>query len=292
PKLPYNGLHRAYNIGEGKLFRWEDFHLVKEITILDCEESANVSQGWLTKSNFNQLVTSKSSICIRATLDSNDNRSCGVFECVEEGCIKKFLSYHHLVNHLTVGKHIRKIEKFSLTDTEMKMYKTKIETIEQRMMVSLLLEMSSVSERCKIEHKLSSASEGHGLPPRRMMTRFTPLQHQFSIEKFDEGIRNGIRWKSEAVAEKMQETKFDEKFLFSVEECLTPKQIRSYFSRTKAKRQGLIESVHGDENDDTEAFLDNCAGEEAEERINLSECKRKVDPANEPSRSSTASAVQ
>ena len=57
------------------------------------------------------------------------------------------------------------------------------------------------------------------------------------LEKFDEGVRTSIRWKPKVLVTKRHELKVNGKFYFTASEFLTAGQIRSIFSREKAKRQ-------------------------------------------------------
>ena len=43
-------------------------------------------------------------------------KSSVLFECSEQGYIKKFLNYNSLVHHLATGNHVRKPEGHLLTD--------------------------------------------------------------------------------------------------------------------------------------------------------------------------------
>ena len=43
-------------------------------------------------------------------------KSSVLFECSEQGCIKKFWNYDNLVHYLATGNHVRKPEGHLLTD--------------------------------------------------------------------------------------------------------------------------------------------------------------------------------
>ncbi|CAF0747522.1 unnamed protein product [Didymodactylos carnosus] len=63
-------------------------------------------------------------------------------------------------------------------------------------------------------------------------------RNNISTNKFNDSITRGIRWKSEAVAFDIQQSKTNNgKFMFTVEKLMKPSQIRSFFSRLKCLRQ-------------------------------------------------------
>ena len=62
-------------------------------------------------------------------------------------------------------------------------------------------------------------------------------QTEFFLEKFDEGVRTSTRWKLEVLLSKMHQLKVNGKFYFTASKFLTAGQIRSFFSREKAKCQ-------------------------------------------------------
>jgi hypothetical protein len=88
------------------------------------------------------------------------------------------------------------------------------------------------------------------------------------VEKFDQGLRKGTdrkRWTPQEVATLIQNFKEDGKFWFSVDEFLKPSQIRSYFARLKAKRQGVKNTdLQTIEISDTDKAFKNYAAEEEE----------------------------
>ena len=80
-------------------------------------------------------------------------------------------------------------------------------------MVSLLLETSNIENTLEANEKFESPLiERLALLKETKSIRFNEKQTNFSLDKFEEGIRASIRWKSEALAQKMQELKSMESF--------------------------------------------------------------------------------
>ena len=79
-----------------------------------------------------------------------------LFECVEEGCVKKFVYQGNMIRQLAIGKHVRYTERLSFKDLGMQIYASKLERIGDREMISVLLEntaskSSSTSKRIILE---------------------------------------------------------------------------------------------------------------------------------------------
>ena len=83
-------------------------------------------------------------------------KSSVLFECNEEGCIKKFLKYSNLIQHLASRKHVRKPERYLLKDTAIRLYHSKLKYIENQEMVSLLLETSNIKNILEANEKYES----------------------------------------------------------------------------------------------------------------------------------------
>ena len=158
-----------------------------------------------------------------------------LFECYEEGCVKKFLYQGNLVNHLTVGKHQRLLERVSLQDTGMQIFASKLEKISHRELVSIVLE--NTTNFTKQTSHILNLTEGWALPKTRKFTRLTSKQIEYLVSKFNDDIKNNIRWKPGAVAAEMEHLKDKGVFVFSATELLKPSQIRSHFSRLKSSQK-------------------------------------------------------
>ncbi|CAF1432478.1 unnamed protein product, partial [Didymodactylos carnosus] len=82
-------------------------------------------------------------------------------------------------------------EKYSLADTAMKTYQSKLEKVDDRQMVYILLEMSTF-DKSQYEHT-PNLDQGWALPKPRIATKFTDKQKQYLTKAFNDGITRGIR---------------------------------------------------------------------------------------------------
>ncbi|CAF4621472.1 unnamed protein product, partial [Didymodactylos carnosus] len=132
-------VHRAWQIGDGKkLLKKDLLRQTPKISILDCVKSPYCND-WSNSKETTRPEASK-----EETENANDEPSNTiVYECNQEGCTQAFIRYQNFINHLLIGKHSIKEEKLNLTDAAMKTYHSKLETVDNRQMVSLLLEMST-----------------------------------------------------------------------------------------------------------------------------------------------------
>lgn len=95
-------------------------------------------------------------------------------------------------------------------------------------------------------------------------------------EKFDDGIKNNVRWKPEAVVAEMERLKDKGVFVFADDGLLKASQIRSYFSRLKSSRQKNL-NVKDCEEEDGEAFKEEQAIDEAVQRRQLRDKVHNID---------------
>ena len=91
--------------------------------------------------------------------------------------------------------------------------------------------------------------QGWALQSTKKATRFNAKQKGYLDEKFKIGEQSGHKADPAQVAKDMQHAKHeDSNRRFTVDEFLTPRQIKSYFSRAAAKlRQGSREGEDADE---------------------------------------------
>ncbi|CAF2970082.1 unnamed protein product [Rotaria sp. Silwood2] len=96
-----------------------------------------------------------------------------------------------------------------------------------------------------------------------------------------DGIRTSTRCKPEVLVMQMHELKVNGKFYFTVSEFLTASQIRSFFSREKAKRQKLYLSEIDMDGQEDESFQDELALEEILDQEALRQICTKVSDEEE-----------
>jgi hypothetical protein len=229
--------HRAWDVGCGRSIRLDPV-TGSSLTIMSLVR---------LKSAAFQLVSSASSTTVDAkqiTVDTEDtdiNQSIKprLFDCNEEGCIRLFHRRGNLLRHIATGNHLRRVEKLSLTDTAMTLYKSKLENNENQRTLSLEFEKIAFTPN-EFRH-LAPLLKGWALPAPRTVTNISARQKQFLTEKFNDGLIRGVRWQPEAVVDEMKNSKDDKngKFKFSVSEFLRVSTVRSFFSRYNARVKPL-----------------------------------------------------
>ncbi|CAF4615749.1 unnamed protein product, partial [Didymodactylos carnosus] len=104
-----------------------------------------------------------------------------------------------------------------MRDYAMQTYHSKLEDIGEHPVISILLEARSQ------DHSVPSQRLPHGwaLPKERTQTRLNPVQIRYPTDKFDQSLKEKIRWKPEDVAAEIQQKKRPYgKFLFSSAEFM------------------------------------------------------------------------
>jgi hypothetical protein len=256
-------VHRSWKVGNGKLILFSELQPPGSINTIVCSDPPNGKHVLFatTQSKKKQRDLSKQST------DTHKNTYVSrLFDCNEEGCVKKFLNPGNLVNHLATGKHQRLPERTSLRDTGMQIYASKLERIGQRELVSIVLQNATGTRT--LNSIKPNLTDGWALPKVRKVTRLTSKQIEYLTGKFNDGIKNNIRWKPEAVAAEMECLKDKGVFVFADNEFLKASQIRSYFSRIKSSRQKNIK-IEDCDNDDVEAFKEEQAIDEMVQRQQL-----------------------
>ncbi|CAF1563190.1 unnamed protein product [Didymodactylos carnosus] len=107
----------------------------------------------------------------------------------------------NLINHIANGKRQRRPERHSMRDYAMQTYHSKLEDVGERALISVLLEAWSQ------DHSVPSQRlpRGWALPKERTQTRLNPVQIRYLTDKFDQGLKEKIRWKPEEMAAEMQQ---------------------------------------------------------------------------------------
>lgn len=92
-------------------------------------------------------------------------------------CIRSFVKYGNLIEHLAHGNHRRMAEKCTLLDTAKKHYHAKLINAEEKRLMSLSLEESIFD--FNNFNDLPELNIGWGLPVNNPPVRFTPKQKQY-----------------------------------------------------------------------------------------------------------------
>ncbi|CAF1207670.1 unnamed protein product, partial [Didymodactylos carnosus] len=268
-------VHRAGNVGVGKLLKWPLLDTPKAIGHLQCQPCPSKLQlsSITGVPKERKSLSDRSSITTTTTIELAVQASRSkLYDCPEEGCVASFIRYGNLTQHLCTGKHRHRRERSSMRDMGMTMYHSKLENIEVRSMFSLQLEETTPGDDDDTI-RITPPDRGWALPKERKVTHLNESQVKYLTEKFDEGIQQRIRWKPEEVSAEMQRKKdLNNRFYSIPAEFLKTGQVRSFFSRLKSIRGKQTETVvadEGEEEDDEEFDDNNQVVEEIEQRNNL-----------------------
>ena len=230
-------VHRAWNIGPGLLIPWSQLEMGHTVLNLISNRVDSFNHQWVETEDKHNIDSMDVDDCDLEEQDSllvNTSHK-KIYECdVEPGCIAAFLNFGSYMNHIVIGKHRCKPEKFSLKDTAMKMYHSKLEEIENRRIISIDINLINI-----VEDEVDILSEGWALPKRTPRIGFTNKQRQYLRTKFDDGVRGIRHWKPKEVVFDMESLKQNGKFYFSANEILNENQVRSYFSRLAQEKEKI-----------------------------------------------------
>ena len=228
-------VHRSWSVGPGLLIPWSQLDYDQSIPNLIPSQTHDFSHEWVQTRERLDSESMDVDDCNEQDEYFSDTyqQQKSVYECdVEEGCTAEFIKFGHYMNHIILGKHRRAVEKFSMTDTAMKMYHSKLEEIENRQIISLDMDLAELSV-----DESSDLSRGWALPKRKPNVEFSQKQRTYLRKKFDEGVLGAKHWKPKDVVWDMESLKENNKFYFTAREILNENQIRSYFCRLKRERQ-------------------------------------------------------
>jgi hypothetical protein len=236
--------HRAWDVGCGKSIQL-DAATGRSLTITSLVRLKSTAFQLVSPPSSTTVVAKETVVDTEETVLDTKETDVGqsikprLFECNEEGCVCLFHRHGNLLRHIATGNHVRRLEKLSLTDTAMKLYKSKLEDNDNQRTLSLELEKITFNPS-QFRH-LASLQKGWALPAPRTVTNLSPRQKQFLTEKFNDGLLRGVRWQPEAVAEEIKRLKDDRtgKFTFTVSEFLKVSTVRSFFSRHNARTKLL-----------------------------------------------------
>lgn len=177
--------------------------------------------------------------------DSNDQLSVAesteLFSCPSQGCILSFKRYLNLENHMAYGKCKLRKESFTLIDKAKMLYAQKLsEGASSQPHLSETTTHSGGISMCK----------GWALRQAKKSGRFNENQRSYLDERFELGQSTGIKCDPTQVACDLRHArKLSGERRFSINEFLTPQQIKSYFSRKAAKNK-QVTTVDGKEIED------------------------------------------
>ncbi|CAF1985980.1 unnamed protein product [Rotaria magnacalcarata] len=165
---------------------------------LTSKSQEGFAHGWImTKEKPDDEITDVDDSDKKEDVSSNKlSNQRNLYECnVEEGCTSQFMKFGNLINHRILGKHNLEVEKFSLKDTAIKMYHSKLEEVENRRMISLDMSLVNI-----VNDEINLLSKGWALATRKSNIQFSSKQREYLKEKFNEGVTGEKHWKPKEVA--------------------------------------------------------------------------------------------
>lgn len=158
-----------------------------------------------------------------------DESSCELLACPNEGCVKMYQRHSSLEKHLLFGQCKMMPEKHTLFDLAKKKY-------HAILVEGTRLAVSTSPLLCDTSESVSNLPEGWALKAAKKATRFSDTQKKYLEEKFNIGQTTGQKQDPAIVARDMRfAKKIDGSKLFKRDEYLSPQQIQSFFSRLAAK---------------------------------------------------------
>ena len=165
-----------------------------------------------------------------------------VYDCPVEGCSKFYQKYKNLEKHLLIGKHDFVVDRVTMRDTALLMYRSGLERSSMNSIFPELKDpaclVSEATTECSAEQEPRLLEEGWALKEQKECKRFSEKVIGFLLSKFNERYLQNKRADPKSTVQQMINAKDSNgKNLFSVDELLTEAQIRSFFSREAAKRR-------------------------------------------------------
>ncbi|CAC5395363.1 unnamed protein product [Mytilus coruscus] len=255
-------LRKAYGIGKGHLISFN------EMTELANNKLTEHRSGCIVHEAFNVPSTSTGKNKTVAKNNSNDTlgEACpventesihqdetntAVFFCPEVGCVRKFITYKGMENHVLCGKHTLQLEKKTTYD--------KIREQWASLCNDVVITCKTLSSpNSSVENTLSCEQMGWALKKGKRTVRFPERVKKILTDKFLDGVKSGKKSNPVEVCEQMKSLRDSVgKRLFRVDEWLNVAQIASYFSRLAGKAFSVQTPVKQEEiyDDDLMAAL-------------------------------------
>lgn len=269
---------REYGIGEGKTLKWSVFSLPKEIPL---PKLTITEEATRPKAKFTDVITRKTpsvktkSIESQSTTQTNtesssseDEQTPQLFPCPDDACIKSFQRFSSLQRHLDVGEHKYALERETLLDKAMLSYAAKLDEGE----ASLENQPLEETDTFRTLEYGEALPKGWALKSSTVQRkRLNSAQKDYLTKIFDRGEQTGQKLDANTVSKSMRkERNLDGSFMFdSANDYLTPKQIKSFFSRlAKKRREVRVDDESEDEmEEDEEARLNQEEIEELTDNI-------------------------
>ncbi|CAF3310118.1 unnamed protein product [Rotaria sp. Silwood2] len=157
-----------------------------------------------------------------------------LFDCPHPKCIKQFRRYFNLEKHLTIGKHVFMQTTVPLLDRAKLLYKELIDNDSNRISISLNQFNNLISTTTSSIGTIRS--QGWALPQKKPPTHYSSDVVNFLESAFNEGVVTDNKWDPAALSQEMVFAQLNGQPRFNENDFLSPEQIKTYFSKLKAKR--------------------------------------------------------
>ena len=171
-------VHRSWNIGSRLLIPWSQLNYDQPIFNLISSKIKGFVHEWVeTKERHsNEIMDVDDCDAQEDASLQNCNKQKNIYECdVEQDSAAEFVKFGNYINHILIGKHQCTVEKFSLKDTAMKMYHSKLEDVENRRLISIDMKLADA-----IIDETNSLPQGWALPVRKLHIEFSDKQRDIS----------------------------------------------------------------------------------------------------------------
>ena len=248
---------KAYKIGPGKLFPWNDFQSDSSspcrLEVLEYPVQTQRSCFRVVRARQDQASTGSkgfSSSCQHTEGIEDEEvmaQESGIFSCPEESCIKTFQRSSALQAHLDEGRHKHALEKETLLDKAKRGYAAKI-TGERT-------QVPTVGFRPAASHgAVAPLQMGWALKTAKKKTMFSQEQKKYLTEQFVIGEESGKKADPKQVSQDMRKVRNESGVrLFLGKDVLSSQQVSGFFSRLAAKiRNASPTEAEKPESDDDE----------------------------------------
>ncbi|CAG2218847.1 unnamed protein product [Mytilus edulis] len=260
-------LRKAYGIGTGNLISFNEMAELSNNKLIEHRSGCIVHEAFKVPSTpaGNIKTVAKNEGNETVTCPENDTESLhqngtndALFFCPEVGCIRKFITYKGMENHVLCGKHSLQLEKKTTYDIIREQWASLCNHV-------VITCKTLSSPNSSVENTLNCEQMGWALQKGKKTIRFPVQVKKFLTDKFLDGETSGKKSNPVEVCEQMKSLRdSDGKRLFQVDEWLTVAQITSYFSRLAGKSLSVQTPVKQQEIDDDDLMAALSAIEEQE----------------------------
>uniref|UniRef100_A0AC34G8W0 C2H2-type domain-containing protein n=1 Tax=Panagrolaimus sp. ES5 TaxID=591445 RepID=A0AC34G8W0_9BILA len=220
-------VHRAANIGEGKLFKYNKFNFKQQkIPILDITdeqtfEKIDNEEMWRSDKTRNKADYS--------------GEKCHIFECPNVDCDETFVTYSDYIKHVVFSQHgkVNQMRDYAavIYQEAVKQQKPSYNNLAQ------ILNSERTVENALDEDTAPKLGWGHRKP--KKLPEITGRAEQYVSRLFNDGVRSKAKkWKPKDVATAMTLAKDGAgKRLFRPYELLFAEQIQQMFSKFAAEQK-------------------------------------------------------